>query len=233
MSHKVRTAVRYTTKRLFNNITKNRLRKRVISRFANKIGLLYFGTVDQHSDDHKVVRGFTVSTSHKDNNYCVGSIGGYDTIIVDRSDATVTQPNRSIIIYNWLIISFDLHTKQDIPHFFLEANNKDSGAYKALFDIFPTLKEINLGIFETYGVDFTSRFSLNTKPSDSIQIERLFPANTARTIGTHFWPLSAEQHEGILYIYSDDLKITPNLMNKMFETGLWLAEHLDNQAELV
>jgi len=232
MKHKIQTSIKRVKHNIFHNLVNNRDRKRVISRFADKVGLLHFGTVDQHSDDHRVIRGFTVSSSHKDSNYCVGSVNGYDVTVVDRSDAVV-QPDDSICIYNWLIMAFDLHTKQDVPHLFLHAHNKDIKPYESLFGTFPTLKEIDLGTFESYGLDFTSRFSINTKPSDSIQVERLFPADITRVIGAHFWPLSAEQHEGVLYIYSDSPKITSNLMNTVLENGLWLAGHLDKQAELV
>jgi len=232
MSHKIKNSIKRIKNSVFHNLVNNRDRKRVISKFTDKVGLLYFGSVDQHLDDHRVIRGFTISSSHKDSNYCVGSVNGYDIAIVDRSDAVV-KPDGSVSIYNWLIMAFDLHTKQDVPHLFLHAHNKGDKPYESLFGTFPTLKEIDLGTFESYGVDFTSRFSINAKPSDSIQVERLFPADITRVIGAHFWPLSAEQHEGVLYIYSDGMRITPSLMDTMLENGLWLAGHLDKQAELV
>jgi hypothetical protein len=95
------------------------------------------------------------------------------------------------------------------------------------------MKEVNLGTFEEYSPEFTSRFSLYSQPSASIQIERLFPADVARVLGAHFWPLSAEQHDGVLYIYSDEQRISSNLLDTMLEDGLWLAAHLDRQAELI
>jgi hypothetical protein len=201
-------------------------------KFAEKTGLVYFGSVSQHSDDHKVVRGFTVSPSHQDSHYSVGSVDGYNTILVDRNDA-VWQSDGSSAIYNWLIIAIDLHTKRDIPHFFLHANRRASKAYETLFTAFPAMKEVHLGTFETYSPEFTSRFSLYSQPSASIEVEQLFPANVARVLGAHFWPLSVEQHEGMLYIYSDSKRITPGLLDAMLENGLWLAGHLDSQIELV
>ena len=209
-----------------------RTRKRIIKKFADKIGLIYFGFVNQHSDDHKIIRGFTVSASHQDNHYSVGSFDGYDVSIVDRCDA-IWQPDNSIKTFNWLIMAFDLHTVQDIPHFFLNALNHDPKPYASLFTTFPALKEIGLGTFEDYGIEFTSRFSIYAKPTDSIQIERLIPANTARILGAHFWPLSIEQHENVLYIYSDIEHVTSHLLDTMLENGLWLARFLDSQAELV
>ena len=232
MRHKVHTAVRRIAGNVFHNLTNSSARKRVISKFAEKVGIVYFGSVNQHSDDHRMVRGFTVSSSHRDNNYCVGTINSYDVALVDRSDA-VLLPNKTTAIYNWVVLAFDLHTKQDIPHLFIGANDSNPKPYESLFGVFPTLQPIELGTFEEYSPEFTKRFSINAAPSNSIQVERLFPSNITTIIGEHFWPLSAEQHEGVLYIYSDKLKITPSLMDVMLENGLWLAGYLDNQAELI
>lgn len=46
-----------------------RSRGAVLKKFAHKIGLVYFGVVDQHQDDHEVIRGLTVSTTHRDDHY--------------------------------------------------------------------------------------------------------------------------------------------------------------------
>jgi hypothetical protein len=57
-----------------------RLRARgvVLRRFSKKLGFVYFGNVDQHDDEHEVIRGLTVSTTHKDAHYAVGSFDDYD-----------------------------------------------------------------------------------------------------------------------------------------------------------
>ena len=209
-----------------------RTRRRVVKKFADKVGLLYFGYVNQHSDDHRIVRGFTVSATHQDNHYCVGSIGDYDITMVDRCDL-VRQSNDSVATYNWLIMAFDLHTKQDLPHIFINALNHDSRPYTTLFTTFPSMKQIELGTFEDYGPEFTSRFAIYSQPSASIEVEKLFPNIATRVLGTHFWPMSAEVHENILYVYSDEEQVTHNLLDTMLQSGLWLAGHLDLQAEIV
>lgn len=217
---------------IFRNITLTRVRRHVIEKFAKKIGLIYFGSVDQRHDDHRIVRGFTVSSSHRDSHYSVGSVDGYDVALVDRSDA-LGQLDGSVVVFNWLIMAFDLQTKQDTPHVFIGAHNHDSASYASFFTTFPVLKEIELGTFEAYSPEFTSRFSIYTQPSDSIEVERLFPAQSARVLSTHFWPYSAELHDGILYIYTDEKRVTQNTLDTMFECGLWLAHHIDSQIELV
>lgn len=216
----------------FFGVANNRDRKRAVQKFSSKINLINFGYVDQKQDEHKVIRGFTVSSSHKDVCYSVGTVNDYNVTIVDRKDF-IKKDGGLIHDFRWLIMAFDLHTDKDIPHFFIKANNKSPKPYNLLFGTFPLLQPIKLGTFENYHTNFTEKFTINGHLDRSIEIERLFPDKTARVIGEHFWPLSVEQHEGVLYIYSDKHKITPNLMSVMLENGLWLANYLDQQAELI
>lgn len=204
----------------------NRKHKSVISKFADKVGLVYFGYVNQHSDDHKVVRGFTVSSSHHDGHYCVGSVGGYSVSVVDRSD-NVSQPDGSTKLHNWLIMAFDLHTKKPIPHFFIGAKGNDSHACDALFSTFPNMKEVDLGTFEAYSPEFKTRYSIFARPAKSVEVEGIIDAKASMVIGAHLWPLLVEQHENVLYIYANDQRITSTLLDTMLENGLWLAGHID------
>lgn len=209
-----------------------RTRKRIFDIFVKNVGFVYFGSVDQHMDDHKIIRGFTVSSSHRDSHYCVGSIGDYDVSVVDRTDS-VWQPNGSENLVNWLIMAFELKTKVELPHFFLAAHNNDMKSYSTLFTTFPNITELKLGTFEDYDPEFTSRFSLFSAAAKAIEVEKLFPSKSTRVIAAHLWPLSVEQTDNILYVYADNAKVTTNLLDSMLKNGLWLAENLDIQAELV
>ncbi|MEI6053808.1 MAG: hypothetical protein WCQ49_00375 [Candidatus Saccharibacteria bacterium] len=213
-------------------ITNSRTRSHIIKKFTSKLGLVYFGSVDQHDDDNRLVRGFTVSQSHEDDHYCVGTVGDYNVMLVDRSDA-VWDSNGGMSVQNWTIMAIDLHTKQDLPHFFIGAQNHATIPYETFFRTFPTIKEVHLGTFENYSIDFTSRFKIYARPNMAIKTERLMPNSAARVMAAHFWPLSAEQNEHVLYIYSSSQRVSTGLLETMLENGLWLAAHLDRQAELV
>lgn len=217
---------------IFQNIANNRTRKHLIEKFTKKVELVYFGAVDQRHDEHRVVRGFTVSSTHRDNHYSVGTVDGYDVALVDRRDA-IPQTDGSIATYNWLIMAFDLHTVQDVPHVFIGANNHDFVAFESLFTVYPMLTKVALGTFENYDPEFTNRFTIYTQPSDAIEVEKLFPATATRVMSAHFWPFSAEINEGVLYIYSDEKQITQNTLDTMLQDGLWLAKQTDSQIESV
>ena len=130
-------------------------------------------------------------------------------------------------------MTFDLKTKQDLPHFFVGARNHENKPYDLFFKIYPAIKEVHLGTFEDYSPEFTSRYAIYARPNMAIQTEKLMPANSARVLSAHFWPLSIEQNEHILYVYSDNQRVTLNLLEIMLKNGLWLAAHLDRQAELI
>jgi hypothetical protein len=213
-------------------ITKSRTRRHIISKFAEKNDLDYVGYVNQYSDSHDVVRGFTVSQSHQDDHYCVGKIKGCSVTVVDRSDA-IWNNSGEIEVQNWTIMAFDLKTKQDLPHFFINASSDNIEPFDVFFRTFPTIHQIDLGVFENYNLDFISRFKMYARPNMAIKLERLMPPNSARVLGAHLWPLSVEQNEHVLYIYSAGQHVTASLLEKMLQNGLWLAAHLDNQAELV
>lgn len=221
--------VAYNIGRAMSN---DRSQHRVISKFANKFGLNYIGGISQNSDDHQIIRGFTVSQSHQDSHYCVGEVDGYNVTLVDRSDA-VWGEKEEITVQNWLIMSFDLKTKQDLPHIFIKSRDHSPKAYETFFKAFPTIHEVNLGTFEKYSPEFISRFALYSRPNMAIKVEKLLPVSSTRVLGAHFWPLSAEQNEHKLYIYSSNQRVTSSLLETMLKNGLWLAAHLDHQVELV
>lgn len=222
-------AIKKYTKYLTHRI-KNRSNNRVFSSFAGRVGIVYFGFVNQHSDDHKLVRGLTVSSTINDNNYCVGTVEDYNLSAVDRSDYTI-EPNGSNILNNWIIFAFELHTDMAIPHFFIGAKNRDLQPYHSLFSTFPNMKELGLGVFEDYSADFTSRYGIYARPAKSADIQNIINAKISDVLAAHFWPMCIEQHDNILYVYSTHESVTTNLLDNMLKNGLWLAGQLDKQTE--
>lgn len=205
----------------------NHKRGRAIMKFANKVGFVYFGSVDQHDDDHHIVRGLTVSSTHQDSHYSVGSFDGYDVSIVDRLD-TIDNPSGVHQTHTWLIVEVDLHNAVDIPHVFMGAHSHTDSAYSKLFTAFPALQAVPLGTFGQYPDEFTKRYSIYTSPTQFIEVERYFTPDLAQTLAVHFWPLSLEILEGSLYVYADNQVVSSHLLDTMLKNALWLATQLDS-----
>lgn len=205
----------------------SRIRKQSIIRFTEKVGFVYFGSVDQHHDEHHIIRGLTVSSTHKDNHYSIGSFDGYDVSLVDRTDIAESADGH-YKTHNWIIMEVDLHNSVDVPHAFLGAHNHRDSSYVKLFTAFPALQSVPLGTFEKHHDEFTKRYSLFTAPSHFIDIERRFTADITRTIAAHFWPLAIEIREGVLYVYADNQVVTTQLLETMLKNALWLARQIDS-----
>lgn len=231
MKARFSSKIRTVSHNIFRNITATRSDRRVFERFDKKNGLIYFGAVNQHTDEN-IIRGFTASATHQDNHFSVGTISDYNVSIVDRSDALLNDGG-SVWFNNWIIIAIDLKNNQDLPHIFFGANNQNDNPYKTLFETNSILQKINLGTFETYGEDFTSRFTIYSPLADAIQVEKLFPAVTARVISTHLWPYSVEITKSVLYVYCSSERVTTNDLTGMLNIGLWLARHVDLKIEQI
>jgi len=203
-----------------------RKRGRMLRRFGEKFGFVYFGSVDQHRDDHQVIRGLTISPTHTDDHYSVGSFDGYDVSIVDRTDVT-TSANGIQTRHNWLICEIKLQKSVDTPHFFLGSHNHTNSAYSSLFTSFSHLQPVPLGALHEYGDEFTSRYGLFAAPTHFIDAERIITGEVARSLAAHFWPLAAEVYEGSVYVYADNQTISEHLLETMVTSGVWLAHTID------
>lgn len=203
-----------------------RLHKRVMMEFAEKIGLVYFGYVDQRSDEHRLVRGLTMSTRHHDNHYCIGTFQGYDMTLVERSD-TLTFPGKSSQSHDWIIMEFDLHTKVDLPHIFIGLRTHSDTFYAHLFTKFPTLAKAPLGTFSGYLASFTNKYTVYTSPAHLDMAQRLVDPSVAQVIGDHFGNLMIEISEGSVFIYAEDQRPSQALLDRMLKFGVWLAASID------
>lgn len=208
------------------NVTSTRTKRRIIERFANSNGMVYFGSVDSKKDDHKLIRGATASSSHKDNHYCVGTISGYDVSLIERSDFNIDRNGKSSYC-DWLIVSVDLKNGSEVPHIFVGSNNHELESYEPLFMSENTFSKIKLGVFENYPEDFVSRYSVYSPICNMIETQKLFPASSMRVLGSHLWPFSFEIKNESVYIYSKNDRISQNTLTSMLNIGIWVARHLD------
>ncbi len=212
-------------------VIQSRLHKRTFRQFATKIGLVYFGYVDQRDDEHSLIRGMTVSTKHRDNHYCIGSFGGYDITLVERVD-TILFPGKPAKTHTWIIMSFDLHQRVDLPHIFLGLFTHGDTFYAQLFTKFSHFAKIHLGTFGLYDAAFTNRYTLYAKPEQALSAERLINPMIAKAIAEQFGSMTVEISEGTLYLYAEHNRPTAQLLDKMLRNGTWLAGHLDTHQDL-
>lgn len=206
-----------------------RARGRVLKKLATKLGLVYFGTVDQHTDEHEVIRGLTVSQSHIDTHYAVGAYDGYDISLVDRFDVIIhdNKPKE----HSWVILQVTLRHGDDMPHFFLKPHGISDSYYARYFTAARQLQVINQLFNQTHSPEFHSRYQLITRTTQAQAVEELLPPATTQTIAARFWPHAIELFEGKLYVYITEHRLTQAMLLAAVESALWLAETLDSRQD--
>jgi hypothetical protein len=204
------------------HVVKTRMTRRVIEEFAEKIGMVYFGYVDQKDDEHRLIRGHTVSGTHVDNHYAVGSLRGYDIALVSREDVVMTR-DRKQHRYHWLIATIDLHSHMDVPHVYIGHRNRDE-AFKASYE---QLHAIDIGMYAPYSSQFMQDYTVYGIPGESIEIEQTITPQIAEVISHHFQQASIEIEDNTIYLYIESQHPSEVLLEKMLSNGLWLAEAID------
>lgn len=202
--------------------------KRMVTDFADRSGMVYFGYVSQRSDEHHIVRGLTVSTNHVDDHYCIGTYDHYDVMFVERSDVLKSGKQ-----HTWHIMEFDLKTSADIPHFFIGSSKHGLGFHELLGTKYPHLHAMALGATNEYPASFTSYFSTYVTPAHSVVMEHLITPEIAETIADHFKGVVMEVTEQALYLYSEKPHLTADLLDTMLQNGAWLAKQIDQNSRHV
>jgi hypothetical protein len=203
-------------------------RRKAIRQFSGRNGFVYFGSVDQHTDDHQVIRGFSASLTHADDSYTVGAYDGYDVTMVDRSDIVPIE-NGKTETHQWLIAEFKLQLAKDIPHFFLIPTHHGATHYRKVFDSLRALEKVNLS---HHSAEFVNRYDAFCVPAHAVDVDDLLSPEITQTIAAHFWPFALEVWEGAVYVYAVEPKLDNHILNTIIKNGVWLAQTLDSKTVL-
>lgn len=204
-------------------IVKSRQAKSVIDRFVTNLGLVYFGMVDHRDDDHALIRGFTVSATQRDENYSVGSLQGYDVALVTRNDVIKLRGAFMERRCHWVILTLDLHTSHDIPHFFIGHRTHQ----EQFLSSFKPLQPLSIGSLASYPSDFVRDYAVFGKSTHAVEIEHILSPAIASVIASHFGQVSVEIEHGTVYLYLESQYPTRQQLDLLVANGLWLAQNLD------
>lgn len=223
MRSKKRSLLKRTVRHLSpSRMIRQGFSKRTIEKVVAKYGMVYFGYVNQNSDEHKLTRGFTVSPSQIDNHYCVGTIKNYDVTFVQRNDIVMVLGKQERRCH-WLIVTVDLLTTRQLPHVYIGPQSSNE-IFEAAYT---RLRPVYLGATSDYPHKFSSNYTVYTRPSDAVDVEWLFPPSVAQVIVSYFSNIAIELEDNTLYLYVENQYPQESQIDKMFENGIWLAEQID------
>lgn len=195
--------------------------------FAHHYDMVYFGRIFAGDDDQRIIQGVTVSAQHKDEHYCVGTIHGYDVVLVERTD-TLRRPNSTKTEkYSWQIMQFDLKSNYDHPHVFIDGKHHDEVFYQTLFIKFARLTRVDNSLLGGRDSRFIKCFSAYTPPDAIDDLPLLLTSERAEMMAHHFSHLDFEWFQDRLIIYSVSGTPTMHLLDHMLRAGYWLASELD------
>lgn len=198
----------------------------VFRHFAEQYDLVYFGRLHQE-DDQRIVHGVTVSTQHSDDHYCVGTVHGYDIVLLKRTDSIPMANSARTEKYTWIIMQLDLHTKYDNPHVFIDGRHHNEAFYQSLFIKFARLMKLDKSTMADSSPSFNDRFTAYTPPDAIDNLPELLGKETADTLASHFGHFDFEWYQDKLIIYSTGRVPTKHLLDHMLRAGLWLGDRLD------
>lgn len=200
-----------------------RERGRVLRTFSDRLGLVYFGAVSQHDDDHSAIRGFTASLTHSDTHYSVGTYDGYNIRLVDRLDI-LHLPGHQNHQQIWTIIEVDLEV-DEIPHVFFVPTGQNGGNYARLFATQPYLQPLNTLLSHApISTEFHSRYQIMARTTHMHHIERLFTPTAIAGVAARFWPYGIEIQHGKLFVYLPQKKLTKAQLETSLGAALWLTQ---------
>lgn len=225
------TMTRLLKKLTAAKVLSSQLHKKAMLEFAEKIGLVYFGYVNQHNDEHRLVRGVTVSTRHRDNHYCIGTFEGYDITLVERTD-TIVHPGKRSRLHAWLIMAIDLRVQHEIPHIFIGSHSHTDAFYAQLLIKHPHLTKLPLEYLGLRQAAFSKEFVVYAHVADFLSSQYIIDATVANAMVEHFHKLTVEISEGVVYVYAEDQRPSRQLLDRMLQAGLWLAKKIDHSATL-
>jgi len=198
--------------------------RRLIKQFASKYNMVYFGHVDPREDEYELVRGLTVSTSHIDNHYTVGTYNAHDVILVERRN-TLSFPGKPDATYRWLIAQIDLK-RTGLPHIFIDSHHHDAMFYANVFASKNGIQDLT-SYFSGVSATFASRCKLFANPAAYAQAGALITPEVAETIAQHFPQFDYEFFEDRVLVYASNATVTPATLEDMLRVGNWLAEHCE------
>ena len=199
--------------------------RRVIQRLADELGMVYFGYVDQRDDDHRLVRGFTMSSSHGDHHYTVGTYKTYDISLVIRRDA-MQYGDKRIKDHYWTIMTFDLKTPFELPHFHILHHRRK----EQLIAKFTQLAEVPRTSFAGHEPRFFDMYTIYGRLEKMQEHCQLLTPMMTQTIFQSFEGMSVEVYENTVYLYLTSKHPTRPELERMLRSGIWFAQALDQSA---
>lgn len=208
--------------------TKDRQTKHIITQFARRAGLVYFGTITVKENDSRLVRGVTLGSGHRDAHYCFGVHDSYDIVCVQRLSET-TFPGKKSVSHEWYIMEFDLHAAVPLPHILVGRKDSNGSLYDNLLATHRDMQPHEFAEPNLHHKDYSKEYVTYAPPAHAPMVEFILSPEFTSAIVGHFKNLLIEIEDDSLYLLVDKPKLSEAFLNKMMHYGLQVAKHIDER----
>lgn len=209
-----------------SQLSRTRQRGAVIRKVASHLGLVYFGALG-HDDEHEVIRGITVSTSHRDSHFATGTFDGYDISLVDRDD--IIREGTSSSHRRWAIVQVSLKRTLAVREWiFLPHDHRHHYAH-ALTGL-RHLQPIDALVAVPYSPECLRRYSLMAPSHQALDVHHVITPALADLAAIKLWPHAVELKDDRLLVYITEDRLNETVLRVAIESALWLADSLDQRA---
>lgn len=209
-------------------LTRDSQAKHVMTQFARKAGLVYFGSITVETNDSRLVRGVTLAPGHRDAHYCFGAHDGYDIVCVQRQSESVF-PGKKSTSHTWTIMEFDLHTPTALPHIVIGRKDQAQLIYDNLL---ATQRDMQPHVFnspDSHKEAYSKHYITYAPPAHAPMVDFIVSPEFTSAIVGHFKHLMIEIEGDNVYLFVDQAKPNVAFLNKMMHYGLLVAKHIDER----
>lgn len=198
--------------------------KKIFDLILSPLEFVFFGNLSK-DDNYIPIHGITASVSHKDRNFSVGSLNGYDVRLINREDKYQIDSKKKEVYQ--LIIEISLK-KYDCKNPTLLLARGHDIIYKNLVTKMSSHHPVNS--YETSDEinEFHSRYQVYSHTYTDLPFDSWLDTSTQQVLATHSWPFSFEiDDRDKLYVYVTG-KLTTANVDRALKIGVWLADKLDS-----
>jgi hypothetical protein len=201
-------------------------RRRTVTKFAARHGLIHFSSVGNETSHISIIRGATAALDQKDSNICIGSHDGYDIVFFERQ-ATSSHPSHEPVRHHWLVMSFDLHEHPSLPFVFIGTKQQSKTFYANLFATRREVRHLEPS-FYTGSEHIGHHYSIIASPAEQLFLTQLLSTPITETMARYHHSFAIEVQDDTLTVITDASQFSEQTLSKMMHYGLWLARHIDN-----
>jgi len=215
--------------RLSRALTATPLRRKTVVAFARKHQFVYFKTVPAGSLESPVVRGSSSAPDQVDSNYCVGSHAGYDMTLVERL-ASASFEGHKTTVRRWYVLQIDLKHASNVPFVFLGTRQQSKAYYARILATHRDISYLSIPSLADSSAVFHAAHALLASPAQFDWLQRLFTDDVIATIAAYHHLFAVEIEGENLFVMTEALVPSEQLLDKLLHYGLWFAKKVDNES---